>query len=252
MRRKKSVEKAAGQRLSRERTLEREKKRMSSRSRDRTAAVTSEITTWSPQGHHEATTAAASSYRVERTVQVTRSFRSEGMPPLPPPRTSSSRRAASVREARSLSRSGSPGMAATSTPAKKRPTPYQLWREQRLVSEMGRVSPVPPTVAAAPAFEEKEREDSKLKKKRSRSPSGLSNASSTTAEPRRKVVPTAEVAETVSVGSNGSEEKSAKGPLTYEVGKNFRIFFPLHCCLLIPPGVKVKSVYFTRWRDFMH
>ena len=221
LRRKKSVEKAAGQRLSRERTLEREKKRLSSRSRDRAAAaaVTSEITTRSPQGHHEVTTAA--SYRVERTVQVSRSFRHDspaGMPPLPPPRTSSSRRAASVREARSLSRSGSPGMAATSTPAKKRPTPYQLWREQRLVNEMGRVSPVPPKVAAAPAFEEKEREHSKLKKKRSRSPSGLSNASSTTAEPRRKVVPAAEVAETVSIGSNSSE-KSAKGPFTYEFCK---------------------------------
>ena len=45
-------------------------------------------------------------------------------------------------------------------------------------------------------------------KKRQRSPSGISNASSTTAEPRRKVVPSAEVAETVSIASNDSENSS--------------------------------------------
>ena len=49
---------------------------------------------------------------------------------------------------------------------------------------------------------------SKKFKKRQRSPSGISNASSTTAEPLRKVVPTAEVAETVSIGSNDSEKSS--------------------------------------------
>lgn len=134
LRRKKSVEKAAGQRLSRERTLEREK-RLSSRSRERGGTVTSTVTSTSS----EAAAAAASStfYRVERTT-VSRSFRdAPGMPPIPPARSNSSRRAV---------RSGAGSPAATSTPAKKRPTPYQLWREQRLMSEMRQVSPVPPKV----------------------------------------------------------------------------------------------------------
>ena len=115
LRRKKSVEKAAGQRLSRERTLEREK-RLSSRSRERGTTVTSTSS--------EAAAASSTFYRVERTVQVSRSFRdAPGMPPIPPARSNSSRRAA--RES-----------VTTSTPSKKRPTPYQLWREQRLMSEM--------------------------------------------------------------------------------------------------------------------
>ena len=184
LRRKKSVEKAAGQRLSRERTLEREK-RLSSRSRERGGGTAT--STFS-----EAATASSTFYRVERTLQVSRSFRdAPGMPPIPPARSNSSRRAA----------------VATSTPSKKRPTPYQLWREQRLMSEMRQVSPVPPKVSPTAAFQDAQDPAQKFKK-RQRSPSGISNASSTTAEPRRKVVPTAEVAETISIGSNDSEKSS--------------------------------------------
>ena len=190
LRRKKSVEKAAGQRLSRERTLEREK-RLSSRSRERSVTSTSVTSTVT-------------------SVQVSRSFRHDAppgmLPPIPPARSNSSRRAAAA--------------PTTSTPSKKRPTPYQLWREQRLVSEMRQVSPVPPMVAPAMAFQQ-ETQPQRFKK-RQRSPSGVSNASSTTAEPQRKVVPAAEVAETVSLGSNDSEKSSsskAKRSLSSLFGK---------------------------------
>jgi hypothetical protein len=229
LRRKKSLEKTAGQRATRERTLEREK-RVSSRSRDRALVVTTD------EVSRSASTATSTFYRVEKTVQMSHSFKGvKGTPPIPPPRTFSKRSVLQHQQQSSEMSFEVHLPVATSTPSKMQ-TPYQFWREQRLrssqvSSEPSKIKPVKafesePQLQQQPQHQQPAKSDSspglfgRFKSKRERSASGTSTASSSTAEPHRKLsakVAAAAVAanaETASIGSNGSASSRTKKSLS--------------------------------------
>ena len=170
-------------------TVERSRSSASAKIHQRDAILSTEVT-------------RQTSFKVARNIQVSKSFRGDtifsqsqqGMPPIPPPRAP---------------KSPQPTTDENATGATPKKTPYQFWREQRMqsttefrtstpkpVSDVDKIEVIPMEVDHQEVESPKESADEilarwkKERSKRVRNVSGssaVSQASSSTAEPLRKV-----------------------------------------------------------------